>query len=236
MSTFSGEPHGIQGFSRRRECRTSSAVPSCPAEHIRCPPYWPGRQSSLTRWVAMLPCRIDVGTVEANEMPSAREQLEALRRRVVPQWWSHAKLGIFVHWTPASIPGLAPVGADIGELLQSSEPDVWVPLDHTPVPYDETPVPQVDGDRALHSLCTPSLNRSWEWHSDGHPCPCRCNAHTSSRLPLVILSLPGATPYNPFTAHSQDEESPLRRISASFGTLLASYWIPRNHSTLGWCC
>jgi hypothetical protein len=68
-----------------------------------------------------------------------------------------------------------------------------------------------------------------EWHSDGHPCPCRCNAHIPSRLPWVILSLPGATPYNPFAAHSQMGLPLLHRISASFGILLASYWIPHNH-------
>ena len=36
-----------------------------------------------------------------------------------------------------------------------------------------------------------------EWHSEEHPCSCRYNAHTPSRLPLVILSLRGVTPYNP---------------------------------------
>jgi len=54
-------------------------------------------------------------------MAGARAQLRALRRRVVPQWWSDAKLGIFVHWTPASVPGFAPVDAGIGELLMSGE-------------------------------------------------------------------------------------------------------------------
>jgi alpha-L-fucosidase len=51
------------------------------------------------------------------------QQLAALRRHRVPVWWSDAKLGIFVHWTPASVPAFAPVDADIGELLQSDRRD-----------------------------------------------------------------------------------------------------------------
>ena len=47
------------------------------------------------------------------------DQLRALRRHPVPAWWRDAKLGIFVHWTPASVPGFAPVDAEIGELLRS---------------------------------------------------------------------------------------------------------------------
>jgi alpha-L-fucosidase len=56
-------------------------------------------------------------------------QLRALRRRVVPAWWSDAKLGIMVHWTPASVPGFAPTDVGIGELLTSGEPDA---LSRTP--------------------------------------------------------------------------------------------------------
>lgn len=50
-------------------------------------------------------------------------QLRRLRRHRVPAWWSDAKLGIFVHWTPASVPAFAPVDVDIGELVQSDRPD-----------------------------------------------------------------------------------------------------------------
>jgi len=32
--------------------------------------------------------------------------------RALPQWFDDAKLGIFVHWTPASVPAYAPVGPD----------------------------------------------------------------------------------------------------------------------------
>jgi alpha-L-fucosidase len=35
---------------------------------------------------------------------------EALSARPTPEWWRDAKLGIFIHWTPASIPAFAPTG------------------------------------------------------------------------------------------------------------------------------
>ncbi len=50
-------------------------------------------------------------------------RLQRLRHRRVPAWWRDAKLGIFVHWTPASVPAFAPVDAEIGELLQSDQHD-----------------------------------------------------------------------------------------------------------------
>jgi alpha-L-fucosidase len=50
-------------------------------------------------------------------------QLKALRGHRVPAWWLDAKLGIFVHWTPASVPAFAPVDVDIGELVQSGRRD-----------------------------------------------------------------------------------------------------------------
>lgn len=50
-------------------------------------------------------------------------QLTSLRRRRIPAWWADAKLGIFVHWTPASIPAFAPVDVNIGELVQSGRRD-----------------------------------------------------------------------------------------------------------------
>lgn len=40
----------------------------------------------------------------------------------VPAWWRDAKLGIFVHWTPASVPGWAPIDVEIGELMASGAP------------------------------------------------------------------------------------------------------------------
>jgi alpha-L-fucosidase len=58
-------------------------------------------------------------------------RLAALHRRV-PPWWADAKLGIFVHWVPASVPGFAPTTSAITELLSSTEPD---PLSR--IPYSE---------------------------------------------------------------------------------------------------
>ena len=54
---------------------------------------------------------------------SARGDLRELRRHRVPGWWSDAKLGIFVHWTPASVPGWAPVDSDVGSLMAAGAPD-----------------------------------------------------------------------------------------------------------------
>src|SRR6478752_183204 len=59
-------------------------------------------------------------------------QLKALRARRVPAWWRDAKLGIFIHWTPASVAGWAPTDREIGELLASGEPEH---MKH--VPYTE---------------------------------------------------------------------------------------------------
>jgi alpha-L-fucosidase len=56
-------------------------------------------------------------------MPLRNAQLASLRAHRVPAWWLDAKLGIFVHWTPASVPAFAPVDVDISELVQSGRPD-----------------------------------------------------------------------------------------------------------------
>jgi alpha-L-fucosidase len=47
---------------------------------------------------------------------------DALRARLVPDWWSDAKLGIFIHWVPASIPGFAPTGHDMVEADSVRDP------------------------------------------------------------------------------------------------------------------
>jgi len=51
--------------------------------------------------------------------------LAALRAHEVPAWWRAAKLGIFVHWTPASVAGFAPAHGDYGELLTSGRRDAF---------------------------------------------------------------------------------------------------------------
>lgn len=54
-----------------------------------------------------------------------------LRRHRIPPWWSDAKLGIFVHWTPASVPGWAPVDSPIGELMAAGRPDALAETPYT---------------------------------------------------------------------------------------------------------
>jgi alpha-L-fucosidase len=58
-------------------------------------------------------------------MGSSRLALARLKARRAPTWWQDAKLGIFVHWTPASIPAYAPVLGDYDELLASGRPDAF---------------------------------------------------------------------------------------------------------------
>jgi alpha-L-fucosidase len=55
--------------------------------------------------------------------------IRSVRRHRVPAWWSDAKLGIFLHWTPASVPAFAPVDSDMGELLARGDPRAmaWSP-------------------------------------------------------------------------------------------------------------
>ncbi|MEX2294640.1 MAG: alpha-L-fucosidase [Acidimicrobiales bacterium] len=56
-------------------------------------------------------------------MPLRDPHLRRLRHRRIPAWWPDAKLGIFVHWTPASVPAFAPTGVDISDLVQSGTPN-----------------------------------------------------------------------------------------------------------------
>lgn len=38
---------------------------------------------------------------------------ESLDKREIPQWWSDAKFGIFIHWGLYSVPAYAPADEDI---------------------------------------------------------------------------------------------------------------------------
>ena len=44
------------------------------------------------------------------------------RRSTPPAWWTAARLGIFVHWVPASVPAFAPRSQGIVELMQTPGP------------------------------------------------------------------------------------------------------------------
>ena len=58
-------------------------------------------------------------------MANARATLGRLRDRGIPEWWADAKLGVFIHWTPASVPAFAPTQGTYGDLLTSGRPDAF---------------------------------------------------------------------------------------------------------------
>jgi len=44
--------------------------------------------------------------------------LQSVRQHEVPKWFQDAKIGIFVHWGPFTIPAFAPIGrGTINEIL-----------------------------------------------------------------------------------------------------------------------
>ena len=57
--------------------------------------------------------------------------LASLRRHAVPAWYDAAKLGLFVHWTPASVIGFAPREKQINELLVERTDDMQVEVPYT---------------------------------------------------------------------------------------------------------
>jgi alpha-L-fucosidase len=57
--------------------------------------------------------------------------LESVRQHAAPAWYDDAKLGIFVHWTPASVIGFAPREREINELLVERYDDMQVEVPYT---------------------------------------------------------------------------------------------------------
>jgi alpha-L-fucosidase len=57
--------------------------------------------------------------------------LESVKRHTAPAWYDEAKLGIFVHWTPASVIGFAPRERAINELLAQRYDDMQVEVPYT---------------------------------------------------------------------------------------------------------
>ncbi len=47
--------------------------------------------------------------------------LESLRQHPLPTWFDDAKLGIFIHWGPASVPAWAPLSGDISQLAERED-------------------------------------------------------------------------------------------------------------------
>ncbi|HEY3831481.1 MAG TPA: alpha-L-fucosidase [Acidimicrobiia bacterium] len=60
-----------------------------------------------------------------------RGQVRAVKRHTAPTWWRDAKLGIFVHWTPASVPAFAPTEEEVGELLAADRADALAHISYT---------------------------------------------------------------------------------------------------------
>ncbi len=58
--------------------------------------------------------------------------LASVRRHPLPAWYDDAKLGIFVHWTAASIPAFAPREVEVTDLFRSG-----LPHPQSEVPYTE---------------------------------------------------------------------------------------------------
>ncbi|HTO05899.1 MAG TPA: alpha-L-fucosidase [Myxococcota bacterium] len=63
--------------------------------------------------------------------PAYEPTLASLKRHTAPPWYDEAKLGIFVHWTPASVIGFAPREKEINELLVERYDDMQVEVPYT---------------------------------------------------------------------------------------------------------
>ncbi len=48
---------------------------------------------------------------------SYQPTLASLKSHPLPAWYDDAKLGIFIHWTPASVPGWAPTPGELADLV-----------------------------------------------------------------------------------------------------------------------
>ena len=101
--------------------------------------------------------------------------LKRLRKHRVPAWWLDAKLGIFVHWTPASVPAFAPVDVDIGALVQSGRRDALAYVPYTEwygnsLLFPDSPVSrhhrEVYGNRPYESFAAEFEAGLDQWHPD----------------------------------------------------------------------
>ena len=108
-------------------------------------------------------------------MPTRNPQLKALRRHEVPAWWRDAKLGIFIHWTPASVPGFAPVDGDVSDMLESGSPEAmgWSPYTEwyeNSLRFPDSPVAKhhraVYGDRDYRSFVADWESGLASWDPD----------------------------------------------------------------------
>ena len=102
--------------------------------------------------------------------PLTAQLIRSVRRHQVPAWWRDAKLGIFVHWTPASVPAFAPVDAEIGELLARRDPQAmaWSPYSEwyeNSLRFPDSPAArhhaEVYGDRPTTTTSPPTGRPGW---------------------------------------------------------------------------
>jgi len=109
-------------------------------------------------------------------MASARSTLAGLRTHRAPAWWRDAKLGIFVHWTPASIPAFAPTLGDYGDLLASGTSDAfqyspYVEWYENSLRFPDSPAArhhrEVWGDRPYRSFADDFVAGLDGWDPDG---------------------------------------------------------------------
>ena len=125
-------------------------------------------------------------------MPLRNSSLRHLRRRRVPTWWQDAKLGIFVHWTPASVPAFAPVDMEIGDLLQSGRPDALALSPYTEwyensLRFSESPVARhhraVYGARPYRAFAADWEAGLEQWDPDDWAA---CFASTGARYVVLV--------------------------------------------------
>ena len=125
-------------------------------------------------------------------MASARSALARLRSRQVPTWWRDAKLGIFVHWTPASIPAFAPTGEDYGDLVAWSRPDAFAESPYVEWYENSLRFPDssasrhhraVWGDRPYRSFADDFVAGLDRWDPDGWA---SCFAATGARYVVLV--------------------------------------------------
>jgi len=125
-------------------------------------------------------------------MASARSALARLRSREVPTWWRDAKLGIFVHWTPASIPAFAPTEGDYGDLVRWSRPDAFAESPYVEWYENSLRFPdssasrhhrEVWGDRPYRSFAADFVAGLDQWDPDGWA---SCFAATGARYVVLV--------------------------------------------------
>jgi alpha-L-fucosidase len=101
--------------------------------------------------------------------------LESIRRHPVPDWYHDAKLGIFVHWSLASIPAFAPREHEINELLRTRYDDMQVHVPYSEwyensLRFPDSPVSrhhhEVHGDRPYSDFKEAYVNGLEQWRPD----------------------------------------------------------------------